>query len=373
MLILGQIMEALNSLAPWELAESWDQVGLQIGRPDQVARRILVALDMNERVLEEGLNRKVDGFILHHPFFFKPLTRIDTGSVQGGNLVRLLKEDLFLVAAHTNMDKAAAGLNQYLADSFGLQQVRPLDPVPAVFSKIVVFVPESDAPRLRRVMAAAGAGRIGAYAECAFQAPGTGSFIPGAAAHPSIGQHGAITEVRETRLEMQVANRDIDRVFQAIHQNHPYEEPVIDVYPLENQSVGGGDAPGLGRIGSLAAALTLNQFCQQVKKVLGINTIRMMGSLEKKVSRIALCGGSGGSLLRHALRQGADVYLTGELDYHDYLSAAAEGIAVIEAGHWGSEHLFVPLVTRFLEATFPKNLLEVINSRSVTAEPFITL
>ena len=369
---LNQIMAALNSLAPWDLAEEWDRVGLEIGRLDQAARRILAALDMNEGVLEEGLDRKVDGFIVHHPFFFNPLSRVDTSSASGRILARLLKEDLFLIAAHTNMDKAAAGLNQYLAELFGLRQVRTLDPVRSDAVKIVVFAPETDAPRLREAMAAAGAGRIGAYSECAFQMAGIGSFIPGDAAQPIIGQHGQRTEVGEIRLEMLAANCDLERIVKIIRQNHPYEEPAIDVYPLATATPP-QDAPGLGRIGCLREPARLDCLCQQVKETLKINSLRVSGPVDRMVARIALCSGSGGNLLRKAIRQGADVYLTGELHYHDYLTAAEAGIAVIEAGHWGTEHLFSLLVTRFLEAHFREAPLEVVGSRFVTAEPFIIL
>jgi dinuclear metal center YbgI/SA1388 family protein len=261
------LLEAVGQWAPWELTESWDHTGLQLGQHGQPVKRIMVALDLNEAVIREGLAEKVDGFILHHPLIFKPLTQISTDNGLGRALTLLIKNDLFVIAAHTNADKAAGGLNQYLADLLGLTHVKTLEEAVTESCKIVVFTPTDAVTRIRTAMAEAGAGNIGAYSGCAFQNSGTGIFQADIIAHPRIGEPGQMTETAEVRLEMMAPIRDVARIVQAVKMNHPYEEPAIDIYPLLNKA-----GHGLGRIGNLPKPVTLTAFQQEVKEKLTAKT-----------------------------------------------------------------------------------------------------
>ena len=152
MLRLQQILDAIGSLAPWDLAESWDRVGLQIGNISQPVRKVMVALDMNQQIIAEGLAEQVDGFLVHHPLIFKPLTQIDLHSPAGDCIATLIKRDFFLVAAHTNVDKAENGLNQYLATLLGISEMEPLEPISAQNYKIVVYTPTEFLHRIRIAM-----------------------------------------------------------------------------------------------------------------------------------------------------------------------------------------------------------------------------
>ncbi len=367
MVTVRQILEAINQIAPWDSAESWDQVGLQVGASDREVARALVALDLRPEVIAEGLRLKVDGFITHHPLLFRPLSRIDLRTPLGKAIQTLIQNDLFLIAAHTNVDKAARGLNDYLATQLGLVSTEPLEPSSTQsLCKIVVFVPESHCKVLRVAMAKNGAGVIGNYQECAFEMMGTGSFRPTAVANPRLGNQEQLNRVAEVRLEMVANQNAISRIIQAIHSHHPYEEPAVDLIPLLNSS-----GEGLGRIGELTIPLRFTELCQLVKERLNPQGARFSGDPAQNIRRVAICSGSGGSLLKTALRRGADLYITGDLDYHDFLTAQEEGLAVIDAGHWATERGFIQWMTTVFDHQFgTENGFEAIPSVAIQTEPF---
>ncbi len=366
--VLSRIIEAIATLAPWDLAESWDQVGLQIGNKNKTINKVLLSLDYNQRTFEEGLALQVDGFIVHHPLIFKPLKRITNETEVERLVTALLKHDLFLIAAHTNIDKAEQGLNQYLAERFQLENIKPLDRTEFSSYKVVVYTPESHVDPIRDAMAQAGAGIIGEYQKCSFESPGTGTFLPGNKATPFTGKPGIFERTPEIRLEMIAEKRYLAGIIRTIKANHPYQEPAFDIFPLANPS-----AHGLGRIGHLKQSVSLEEFCRQVKMELSCRELRVVGDLARPIKRVALCSGSGGDFLCDAIKENADLYLTGELNYHDFIAARDNGLAVITAGHWGTEHCFVDLMADYLSSYFEsKPKLEVIKGKS-QEEPYLTL
>lgn len=363
MTTVKQILNSLNQLAPWDLAESWDHVGLQVGSQNRTAGRVLVAVDLDREVLAEGLRLKVDGFVVHHPLLFKPFFQVNPEAATGYYLTALLKNDLFLIAAHTNLDKAAGGLNQYLAGLLDLKEPSVIEPAVPAECKIVVFVPESHLAVVRDVMARAGAGIIGNYGECSFELRGTGTFRPNEAVQPYLGKVNQFETVAEVRLEMVTNRRDLTKILKAIAAGHPYEEPAVDVYPVLNSS-----RHGLGYLGCFEPGMTLADLCRLVQNKLQANSLRVLGESGRQINRLAICTGSGGSLLSEVINQGADAYLTGELGYHDFQTAKDKGLAIIEAGHWTTERCFIPLVTGYLAKMFAD--LAVMPAGSVVTEPY---
>jgi putative NIF3 family GTP cyclohydrolase 1 type 2 len=176
---LEQLLETIDILAPWDLADSWDNVGLQAGSRNQPVKRILIAVDLNQETLNEAIQCQVDGLLVHHPLLYKPITQIDYGSPVGRFLQALAEHHLFLIAAHTNVDRAAGGLNRQLGTFFSLTEIEILDPDPPEDCKIVVFTPADHVDSVRRAMATAGAGVIGAYRDCSFELQGKGTFNTG--------------------------------------------------------------------------------------------------------------------------------------------------------------------------------------------------
>ncbi len=370
---LQQIMEALNQFAPWDLAESWDNVGLQVSRSDQSVSKVMVALDLNEQVIQEGLNCQVDGFVVHHPLIFKSLSEVNLGTPIGRCLEQLIKHRFFLIAAHTNVDKAADGLNQFLANEFGLTNIKLLEPCSNIPSKrlykIVVFTPGEYVSTIRNAMVQAGAGVIGDYTDCSFKIEGSGTFRPGSQAKPFFGKPGEFSQVAETRLEMIVSENNLSKVSEAVLTSHPYQEPVMDIYPIQSPV-----KHGMGRIGKLKEPLRLQDFCLLVKKKLSAKDIRVTGELDKTIHTLAICSGSGGSLLNKVLKNKADAFLTGELNYHDFLLAKDCNLAVLAAGHWATEYGFVNLMIHYFNDHF-KTLsgCEFIPSKALQDEPYVTL
>jgi dinuclear metal center YbgI/SA1388 family protein len=370
---LQQIMEALNQFAPWDLAESWDNVGLQVGSYDKSVSKVIVALDLNEQVIQEGLNHQVDGFVVHHPLLFKPLSAVNLGTPVGRCLEELIKHRFFLIAAHTNADKAADGLNQYLADEFGLTDIKLLEPCANIPSqrlyKIVVFTPHEYVTTIRNAMVQAGAGVIGNYTDCSFEIKGGGTFRPGNQAMPFIGKSNELSRVDEIRLEMLVPEGQLPKVSEAVRAQHPYEEPVIDVYPIH-----GPEKHGMGRVGKLKEPLPFQELCLLVKQKLSAKDIRATGEFGKMIHSLAICSGSGGSLLGKVLKSKADAFLTGELNYHDFLLAKETNLAAVAAGHWATEHGFVDLIVRYFNDYFQGIPgCEFIPSKALQNEPYISL
>jgi dinuclear metal center YbgI/SA1388 family protein len=365
---LQQIVAAVERLAPPQLAQEWDRVGLQVDRNGGSVHRVMAALDLNDAIIQASVRQggSIDGFIVHHPFIFKPLNRFSHATPQGRILTHLIKNGQFVLVAHTNLDKAARGINQYLAEKLGLIHITTLEPATLPTLKVVVFTPESAASRLSEAMTAAGAGKLGNYRGCSFNTSGTGSFFPESGAQPYLGQPGCWESASEIRLEMVVSPARLDRVLQAVYDQHPYEEPAIDVYSVQN-----GSWHGLGRIGILPEAVSLREFSELVKARLSVRRLQVSGDQERKIRKVALCSGSGGDLVAAAVRQEADLYLTGELNYHKHWEARDQGLAVIAAGHGATEQCFVPLMTAYLKQVFgAPDELTVVDGILPEPEPY---
>jgi len=339
MTTVGDILGAVDRLAPFRLAESWDNVGLLLGDPARRVRRVLVCLDVSEAVCEEAEGRKAEVVLSHHPLLSKDVDRLTTATRHGRLALRLAGGRRAHIAAHTNLDGAEGGLCDILAERVGLADVEPLRPEPEGGRpyKVVVFVPEADLAGVRAAAFEAGAGRIGRYTECSFSAEGEGTFRPGAGSRPSVGAKGRRSAVREQRLEMLVAGEHLGRVLKAVGRAHSYEAPAVDVYPLQAAP---GRA-GIGRVGRLEKPITAAGLADTVKRALGLSAVRMAGAGKQRIERVAVVTGSGGGLGEAVSASGAQAYVTGELKFHDAQDLAARGIAVILGGHWETER--VPL------------------------------
>ncbi len=340
------IMDAMDKLAPRNLAESWDNVGLLVGSPAQDISKVLVALDVTLPVAEQAVAMGADMIIAHHPLIFKGITNVRTDLPHGRLLSRLLKADIAVYTAHTNLDIAPGGINDILASKLGLQGIEPLAVTTSErLLKLVVFVPETHVEQVRLAIAAAGAGHIGNYSHCTFQVAGTGTFVPLEGTNPFIGKQGKMEYVAEFRVETILPEKISRRVIKAMLKAHPYEEVAYDLYPLTNE----GTIFSLGRIGKLSSPMDLAGFATQVKKALAINFVSVCGPHDKLVKKIAVCGGSGASLIHKAVFAGADVLVTGDVKYHEAQDALAAGMAVIDAGHFATEQPVAAYIAEYLK------------------------
>lgn len=343
---LGDIEDIIHAWAPTWVAMEHDNVGIQIGDRKQTISSVLLALDPTPQVVDEAIRKHVDLVITHHPLFFRPPKNLLAQDPIGNIALTLARHSIALFSAHTNLDFTEDGVSHALASTLGLKNVRFLSPLKGTLSKIVVFVPEAHADQTAAAMANAGAGVIGNYTNCSFRSIGVGTFFGGASATPYVEKAGNLEHADEVRLEMIAPRARLQSVVAAMRSVHPYEEPAYDCYNLENSNVNAG----MGAIGSLPAPMTLERLLTLTSKKLGAPALRYSGNPRSNVTTVAVCGGSGGDLLEEAIRQRADVLITADVRYHAY-HQAAKRIALIDAGHYETEHLILPVVARYLSAS----------------------
>jgi dinuclear metal center YbgI/SA1388 family protein len=340
----ADIVGIVNKIAPMALAEAWDNPGLQIGDPAAEVTRIMVALDPAPDVVDSAISASCQLLVTHHPLIFKPLKSISTATPHGAIIHKAIKAGLSIVTMHTNYDIADGGLNDLLAGKIGLSSCVPLK-VTSVSElvKLVAFVPVDQLERVRTEMFPHTVMQ-GNYCDCSFAAGGIGTFTPLAGAKPFIGNAGVPEKVSEERLELLILRSQLPRAIKALLAVHPYEEPAYDIYPLLNE----GEKQGIGRVGRLPEALPLVEYAGKLKNILAAPALRYVGDPAARISKVALCSGSGASLLREAVRCGADVLVTGDVKYHEARDAEDLGVALIDAGHFPTEIIMVNEITERL-------------------------
>ena len=300
----------------------------------------MVALDATPAVIDAALQAGCQLLVTHHPLIFKAQKTISTATAQGKSIHAAIRGGLGIVCMHTNYDIADGGLNDLLAEQLGLSACAPLQVTTTQeLAKLVVFVPDEFLDRMRAALLPHAAS-LGAYRDCSYAAAGEGTFTPLEDARPFIGTIGALEKVREYRLEVLLDRSKLPQALKSLLAAHPYEEPAYDIYPLHNQ----GKACGLGRIGSLPEATTVAEYAQRVARQLGAPGTRYVGDPAATVLRVALCSGSGASVMRSAARAGADVLVTGDVKYHEARDAQDLGIALIDAGHFHTEIIMATAV-----------------------------
>ena len=340
------IMDAMERIAPRHLAEEWDNPGLLVGSPSQEIQRIFVCLDVSENVVDHAIREGYDLLLSHHPLIFKPLKKVRTDLPQGVVLQKLLAHDIAVFSAHTNLDIAAGGVNDVLAEAIGLKDLQPFDVTQTEeLEKLAVYVPHDHAEKVRDAITKAGAGWIGRYSCCTFRVEGKGTFLPMEGTHPFIGAQGELETVDEVRIETILPAHLERRVVRAMLAAHPYEEAAYDIYPLKNP----GKPQSLGRIGALAEPLSVEEFAAQVRSGLHADHVRMVKAGEHPVKKVALCSGSGAEFIGKAAFMGADAYVTGDVKYHDAQHAVQQGLHVIDAGHFSTEFPIVPVLAERLK------------------------
>ncbi|WP_010270238.1 Nif3-like dinuclear metal center hexameric protein [Paenibacillus senegalensis] len=345
MLAKGQaVIQLMEELAPKHYALPDDKIGLQLGTLDKDIRKVMVALDVDDQVVEEAIVAKADLIIAHHAIIFRPLKTIRTDLPAGRLYEKLIKNDIAVYISHTNLDVAEGGINDLMAEALQLKETRPLeeswtDPL----KKLVVFVPEDHHERVLSAILDAGAGAIGEYSHCSFNLQGTGTFKPGEGTEPYIGSVGNMEKVAEVRIETVIPHSRQAQIIKAMIKAHPYEEVAYDVYPLELK----GRSLGLGRVGRLPEPLSLSKLAEAVKSAFQVPAVRVVGQLDTKIKKAAVLGGSGSRYIHTAKFCGADVLITGDIDYHSAQDAVAAGLCLIDPGH-NAEKIMKQAVSRHL-------------------------
>jgi len=369
MAIHGQtLIQFMEQLAPKSYAVENDRIGLQLGTLNKMVHRVLVTLDVTLEVVQEAIDNNIDLIIAHHAIIFRPIGSIDISTPAGKLYEQLIKHDIAVYISHTNLDVAIGGVNDLLADLAGMEPDRKL--LESVYvdqlSKLVVYVPEPSLAAVEQAAWRAGAGHIGNYSHCSFQSTGTGTFMAEQGANPYVGELSKLHREQEVRFECIVPASVQRKVVSSIIKAHPYEEVAYDLIPLQQQ----GKVYGLGRVGRLAEPTTLGKLAEQLKQAYNVSALRVVGELDKPVHKIAVLGGMGAKYVKSAKFAGADVLITGDIDFHTAQDALADGMCIIDPGHH-IEKVMIQGVQTWLSAkcNTEKAKVDIIAS-TVNTDPF---
>ncbi len=328
-----KVIKIIEDWAPKSIAWEKDNVGLQVGSVRREITKILLCLDVDEKVVDEASRKHCEMIISHHPLLFRPLKKVDVQTDKTSRLVeKLIKKNITLYSAHTNLDFTKDGVSFQLAKRLKLTNQTFLVNLSSNQSKLVVFVPVAFADKVAEAMHSVGAGIIGEYTHCSFRTKGTGTFKGSEKSNPKAGAKNQFEKVEEIRIELIINSFDVNKIITVMKQAHPYEEVAYDVYPLTNDNVN----YGMGVIGELENPLSEKEFLNQVSKSLRTKNLRFARGAKSKIKRVAVCGGSGSDLLNTAIKNRADAFVTADIKYHTFQDAESK-ILLVDAGHFETE------------------------------------
>ena len=359
---VAAVITALESIAPPDLAESWDNVGLLVGSPTWAAKRVLLTIDLTATVMDEAATRKTQMVVAYHPPIFAATRTMTDASAGGATVLAAAAKKIAIYSPHTALDATPGGVNDWLAAGCGPGQSVPLTVhtalPPGEAFKVITFVPAEFVNSLRVALADAGAGHIGDYDTCSFESIGEGTFRGGATTNPVVGRRGRLERVPEHRIEMVSSQRNLAAVVAALRSHHPYEEPAFEIHGLTARPVAD---TGAGRLHTLDEPATMTTLAARLKKHLGVRTLWVApaAGAARRHQKIGLCPGAGGSLLEDAISVGCDCFVTGEMRHHDVLAANARGVSVILAGHTNTERGYLKVLARRLRPLVTTATFEV--------------
>ena len=352
----------LEQYAPLAYQESYDNAGLQTGNPQESITGVLLTLDCTEAVLEEALQNNCNVIIAHHPVIFKPLKKLNGQNFVEKIIIKALKNNLAIYACHTNLDSVFNGVNSKICQKLGLLNPRILAPKADLLRKLITFIPVNDTAQVLQALHQAGAGHIADYQNCSFQVTGLGSFQPINKANPTIGQINQQEFVEENRIEVLFPAYLESKITQALFLAHPYEEVAYDVVPLTNYN----QQVGAGMLGELPEPVSEPDFIIYLKEKMELQVVKHTAFRHKNLKKVAVCGGTGSFLMRDALRQEVDVFITADLKYHEYFEAENK-MMLADIGHYESEVYTKELFYEIIKNKFPNFavLLSKVNTNPV--------
>ena len=363
---IKDIAEQIEKIVPLKLAQDWDNVGLLIGDAQRNVKNTLLTIDITRDVVAEAKRLRTGLIISYHPVIWNGLKKI-TAEGKAAVVYELIRSGIAVFSIHTALDSAIGGVNDGLAEIIGISEAEPIgdyvnNPVDDNY-KLVVFIPIESAAKVSNAIFAAGAGAIGNYSNCGFQAEGVGSFLPLKGAKPAIGKKGKLEKVPEIRFETIVPAGKIADVIEAMKKTHPYETPAFDCFKLYDTQA----KFGLGRIGKLAKPMQINKIVERIKKYTGAQAVGIVGRERRLVKTAAVCAGSCGKIINLVIAAKAELYLTGELKHHQAIAAQEADLTCICLSHTVSERF---ILKKFAEQ-LQKQLKEItIKISKKDADPF---
>lgn len=361
---IADVTKYLENFAPKQYQESYDNSGLIVGNPNTEVTGILLSLDATETIVEEAIAQKCNLIVAHHPIVFRGLKKLNGNNYVERTVIKAIKNDIAIYAIHTNLDNVKGGVNYKIAEKLALEKVQILAPKSQILQKLVVFVPKENIQQVLFALNEAGAGQIGNYQNCSFRTEGIGTFQPNEDAHPHIGRAGGeLEEVKEERLEVIFPTVLQHKIMQALKKVHPYEEVAYYLHHLENTN----QEVGAGAIGNLAEKMPAKEFLVYLKEKMNLKLIKHTNLLDKKIKKVAVCGGTGSFLLSQAKRQGADIFITADYKYHEFFDAEKQ-IIIADIGHYESEVFTKELLKEILLPKFETVKIELCKSNTNPVE-----
>lgn len=345
---LAEITNYLESIAPLNYQEDYDNSGLIVGNAKDEINAALVALDCTEEIVDEAIAKNCNLIITHHPIVFKGLKKFNGKTYVERVVLKAIKNNIALYAIHTNLDHVAHGVSGEICKRLGIEHAKILAPKHNLLKKLVTFCPTAQVDQVRNALFEAGAGEIGNYSECSFNTAGTGTFKGGENAVPFVGEVGIKHHEAEVRIETIFKVQDERKVLLALLENHPYEEVAYDIYALTNKL----DNVGAGMIGWLSQEMENVDFLNLIKQKMNAKVIRHTALLPKRIKKVAVCGGSGSFLLKDAIAAGADAFITADFKYHEFFDAEKR-LIICDIGHYESEQFTSNLLIDNIQEKFP--------------------
>ena len=345
---VSEVIKEIESFAPLAYQESYDNAGLIVGSPTMMVTGVLICLDTLEEIIDEAIQKKCNLVVAHHPIVFSGLKKITGKNYVERVLIKAIKNDIAIYAAHTNLDNVHLGVNKMIGEKLGLQNLKILSPKKQILKKMYTYAPNEYIEQIQRALFEAGAGNIGNYADCSFLSEGIGTFTGKEKSNPFFGKKGIQSRENETKLEMIFPSHLEQKILQVLRTAHPYEEVAYEVILLENYN----QDIGSGMVGTLSQEMEEIDFLYFLKEKMQTKCIRHTQLLGKKIKTIAFCGGAGSFLLPQAKSINADIFITGDYKYHEFFDAEKQ-IIIADIGHFESEQFTLQLFHTILKEKFP--------------------
>ena len=342
-MIIQDVINYLEDLAPLAYAEDFDNVGLLVGNKNNKLKGVLVTLDTLESVVDEAIEKKCNLIVSFHPIIFKGLKKLNGSNYVERVVLKAIKHDIAVYAIHTALDNALQGVNNIICDTLGLGNKKILLPQQGTIKKLTTYVPKKDANNLRRDLFNSGAGRIGNYADCSFNMEGVGTFKGNETSNPKIGERGEYHQEQETQISVTFQKHLERKILNTLFESHPYEEVAFEVITLDNYD----QHIGMGMVGELESEIKTEDFLHFVKQKMNVSCIKHSIITKNTVKRIAVLGGSGSFAIAAAKSANADIFITADLKYHDFFSAENQ-VILADIGHYESEQFTKTFLAEYL-------------------------
>jgi len=343
---IKDFISIIEERIPKGIQESFDNSGVQIGPFDQEMKSPILTLDISTTVVNKALELNSNLIISHHPLFFNPIKTLSTNTAKTGIIKQLLENEITVYASHTPIDKITGGMNDYFCNLLELSNVEGIiESGSDDIYKVQVFVPDSHKEPIVDKIAELGGGWIGNYSECTFSTTGIGTFKPHEGTNPFIGRHNEREYTNESKIETVISKDKVDFLISEVERVHPYEEVAMEAFPLYRPHF----PHYICRKGDLKVSLTLSDLITKLKTLTQQKSIRYNGDDKKRIKKIAVCTGSGASFLHNIANETVDVFITGDVGYHDFQLAQERGFSIIEITHNNTERYFPYVFQEFFK------------------------